>query len=118
MEAPYTERPHLVTLYAPGPGMGRALHIQRVWALQDLAKAGLIAYEFSYSAEDGYAFTTAAGEQRVVGSSEMAAYMAGMLDFYCSLRLRVDDMVGEDALEALDDRYLDLLATCLDAVLR
>lgn len=101
--------------------MGRAMHIQRVRALQDLANAGLLDYEFSYSAEDGYAFTTAAGESRVVGSSEMAAYIAGMLDFYCFLRRRVDDTVGEEALEALDDRYLgllDLLATCLEAVLR
>ncbi|WP_150112995.1 hypothetical protein [Streptomyces violaceusniger] len=96
--------------------MGRAMHIRRVRALQDLERTGLITFEL-YSTEEGYAFTTAAGEPRVVASSEVAAYLAGMTDLYCSLRLNVDEAVGEEALDALDDRYLDALTDCLSRVL-
>jgi hypothetical protein len=81
-----------------------------------MEKRGLLVYR-SYSAADGYLFTTAAGEDRSVAATEMAAYMAGMADFYWSMRLDVDEQVGDEALEALDDKYLDLLDSCLRAVL-
>ncbi|MFD8335638.1 hypothetical protein ACFV42_23705 [Streptomyces solisilvae] len=104
-----------MTLYNPGIGMGRTMHIRRVHALQALEKTGLITFR-SYSKDTGYHLSTAAGEPREVGTREVAAYMAGMLDLYCSLRLDVDS-ASEGALETLDDKYLDALANCLDAVL-
>lgn len=105
-----------MTLYRPGAGTGRAWHVRRVRALQALEKAGLIDYA-AYDRTRGYVLTTAAGEAREVGAGEVGAYVAGMLDLYCSMRQDVDATAGEDALDALDDRYLDVLTEALATVL-
>jgi len=93
------------------------MHIRRVHAFRQLqANTGLITYQ-SYSKPEGYVLTTRAHQPRDLGSQEVAPYVAGMLDLYCSLRPDLDTVAGEGVLSNFDDLYLDQLIACERAVL-
>lgn len=107
------ERPFYVSLYNPGHGRGNAMHLHRVRAFKTLEDAGLLDFE-RYSPEEGYIVVSRAGDQRPVGSREALAYLAGAFDMYQGVRQRLDEVGGEDALEALDSLFLEPLSAALE----
>lgn len=88
------------------------MHLRRVRAFKLMEDAGLLTFE-RYTPEDGYMVVTRADDRREVSSMEAVAYLIGSFDLYQAVRQCLDEVAGEEALAALDDRFLEVLdAAC------
>ncbi|MGW5821193.1 hypothetical protein [Streptomyces noursei] len=92
------------------------MHRKIVQALQQLERAEVLTFHH-YAKSEGYVVTTAAGEARSFTAAEAAAYVACASDLYLVFRRKLDDVAaGDEALEELDDAFLEPLTVAVGRI--